>query len=123
MQRAVIRAWLCAAWLLCAACSGANGSAEPRPRPEPERPVAPAREEEPAAPSLPDPDPASTCGRALACCRAYAAAIPDVVEDSACRGVREAASEGNADARCRAIAEGWRQALALRGGAPEECSR
>ncbi|MCZ7687298.1 MAG: hypothetical protein M5U28_54605 [Sandaracinaceae bacterium] len=115
MPRAVV---IALSALLSATCSGANG-AEPRPEPAEvpaEPPAGPsAREEE-----LPEPDPSSTCGRALACCRAYAAAIPDVVEASACRGVFEAASAED-ERRCRAMSRGWREALARLGDAPEAC--
>ncbi|HJL18104.1 MAG TPA: hypothetical protein RMH99_20745, partial [Sandaracinaceae bacterium LLY-WYZ-13_1] len=59
------------------------------------------------------PDPGSACGRALACCRAYAEAVPNVVADSACAGPAEVADRPDADARCRAMAAGWRETLAL----------
>lgn len=108
------------ACLLVASCSRANGG-EPRPRAAPE-PAAVEETEAPAEPALPEPDPDSTCGHALACCRAYASAIPDVVEESACHGVLEAAAEEDPDARCRVMTAGWRQALEhLSGEAPEAC--
>lgn len=120
------RALVISAALLALACSGANGAepraSEPRPREEPaqEEPVAPAPEPEVAA--RPEPASDSACGRALACCRAYTTAVPDVVESSACAGVYEAAESG-ADARCDAMKEGWRQALDALSGAPSDACR
>jgi hypothetical protein len=101
-----------------ASCSGASGS-EPRHATEPASPSEPTPSGEEDA--VPEPDPSSTCGRALACCRAYARAIPDVVEQSACSGVLDAAPTPQAEPRCRAMATGWRQALELLVEAPDAC--
>lgn len=105
--------------LLSATCSGAR-DAEPRPEPAVVPPERAAPEPSAREDALPEPEPSSTCGRALACCRAYAAAIPDVVEASACRGVFEAASSED-ERRCRAMTRGWGEALARLGDAPEAC--
>ncbi len=56
-------------------------------------------------------DPATTCGRAQACCRAFAAATPNVVSASACAETVEAAEREDADARCERMIVGWRIAL------------
>ncbi len=99
------------------ACSGANG-AEPRPLPETQpAPEAP----EPSEPAEVELDPSSPCGRALACCHAYASAIPDVVEDSACRGPGEAHALADADRRCRGMSAGWREALERLGQPTDSC--
>jgi hypothetical protein len=75
-----------------------------------------------AAPSRREPEPGSSCGRALECCRAYTSVISDVVEASACVGVYEALDAQGADARCLAMTLGWRSALErARGEAPEPC--
>jgi len=69
-------------------------------------------------------DPSSACGRAEVCCRAFAAAISDVVEASACSGPREASSTSDADARCERMSAGWRETLERLPSAPPppECS-
>ncbi len=110
--------------LALASCSGTS-NAEPhaaRAREVVARPQ-PAPEPEVVGEAAPEPDPSSTCGQALACCRAYASSIPDVVESSACAGAREAASDPEGDARCRAMKEGWRQALAHLSGEPPDACR
>lgn len=103
-------------------CSGATGG-EPRPRalhgeeatPEPAPVVNPL-------PPPPEPEAGSPCARALACCRAYVGAVPDVVEQSACAGVFEALELEAPDVRCDGMREGWRQALAhLEDEDPESC--
>lgn len=106
-----------AALLVALGCSGA---AEPRasaPRPPDE---AASREEPSPEPELArvEPDPASACGRALACCRVFAVTVPHVVEASACAGVYEASDTADPDRRCDAMKEGWRQALASLPEAP-----
>lgn len=68
----------------------------------------PASSDEPAAL-----DPDSVCGRALACCEAYAAAIPNVVPEAACAGPAEATADADADERCRRMIAGWRETLEL----------
>ncbi len=111
--------WL-SAWLVLGCSGGAEPRVERMPEPSDEAStVEPAPVAEPAAPEL---DPGSACGRALACCRAYAGAIEDVVESSACAGPSEASEAPDADARCDAMKEGWRDALIhLRGEPPEAC--
>jgi hypothetical protein len=105
-------------------CSGANGEHRPH---EPNDP--PLVDPDPT-PRVDDPDPRppvdpeTACGRALACCRAYARAIPSVVEDSVCAGIYEAIERDDADARCGRMARGWREALqrlSEDGTAPAEC--
>lgn len=116
------RKWLALLALLALACSGANGAEPPPIQPRSEEPAPePPPEPEPAvSPTRAEPDPDSACGRALACCRAYASAVPDVVESSACAGVFEAAETG-ADARCDAMKEGWRQVLTHLSDGTDDC--
>lgn len=111
------------ALLVALGCSGASRT-EPRagaPREEPPREIAhdepPPPEPEPARVEL---DPATACGRALACCRAFAATLPHVVESSACAGVYEASDTADPDGRCDLMKEGWRQALANLPDAPAD---
>ena len=91
---------------------GCSPAAEPASAPEPEpAPVLAEPTPEPSAPEVAlDPD--SECGRARACCEAYADAIAGVVAASACIGPGEAADAPDADARCERMREGWRAALA-----------
>jgi hypothetical protein len=109
----VIPRSLAALAILIAACSGSANDAH----------TTGAREADPRAPNepsvdRPEIDPESVCGRSLACCRAYAQAIPNVVEDSACAGVYEALGTEDPDARCENMKAGWREALVhLNGGA------
>jgi hypothetical protein len=108
------------ALLVALGCSGAN-SGEPRasdPRREETARMAPREEPAPEPAPRVEPEPESACGRALACCRAYAGAVPHVVEASACAGVYEAGDTTDPDARCDAMKEGWRQALASLSDAP-----
>lgn len=111
-------------WVACAiACSV-----------PPEAPVSspvlrrPAPLEAPEHSPLPEPeavlDPATMCGRAEACCRAFAAAVPNVVEESACAGPADAAGAGDADGRCERMMAGWRTVLERHPDAepPPECS-
>lgn len=111
------------ALLVAFGCSGANGDHDPQ---EPSDPVA---DEDPGSPPVeedprPPVDPDTVCGRALACCRAYAAAIPNVVEESACAGIYDAIEGPSPDASCARMSRGWREALARMsedGSAPPEC--
>jgi hypothetical protein len=112
------------ALLVALGCSGASRgeprSSAPRIR---EEPLREATHEEPA--SEPEPprvelDPATACGRALACCRAFAGFVPHVVESSACAGVYEASDTADPDGRCDLMKEGWRQALANLPDAPAD---
>jgi hypothetical protein len=67
-------------------------------------------------------DPSTACGHALACCRAYAHAMPDVVERSACAGIYDALDQPEPDQHCRMMTAGWRDALVhLNGSAPADC--
>ena len=93
-----------------------GGAEVERPTPPEEPPAEP----EPAEPVL---DPETVCGQARACCEAFAAAIPNVVVRSACRGPIDASADADADARCEAMRAGWREALALHSAAepPPEC--
>lgn len=110
-----------AIWIVCAiACSVPQDVPSlPRDIEEP-----PPPESEPTALPAPGLDPASVCGRAEVCCRAFASATPHVVEQSACAGPAEAAAEPDAAARCRRMLAGWRTALERREGneVPPECS-
>jgi hypothetical protein len=102
--------------LVLAACSG--GANEARTTGNEEADPQTTEDEAPR----PEIDPETACGRTLACCRAYAAAIPNVVEDSACAGVYEALVADDADARCQRMSAGWREALThLSGEAPAVC--
>jgi len=56
-------------------------------------------------------EPGSPCGRALACCRAFAEVTPHVDPAAACAGAIEAAQFDDADARCDRLRIGWRVAL------------
>ena len=107
------------ALLVALGCSGANRAepraSAPREAPHEARPAEP--EPEPARVEL---DPATACGRALACCRAFAATLPHVVETSACAGVYEASDTDDPDGRCDRMKEGWRQALANLPDAPAD---
>lgn len=121
-----MRLWLLTALFVMGACSGedraterpttvgnerAPVTSEPDPEPEPE----------PAAP-LPTLEEATICGQALRCCRAFAEALPNVVESSACAGPFEAAEAYDADARCSLMQAGWREALFhATGAAPAVC--
>ena len=69
------------------------------------------RVEEPEASALPTLDPETACGRALACCEAFAAAFENVVASSACRGPVDASEAEDAAARCDRMTLGWRVAL------------
>jgi hypothetical protein len=107
------------------ACSGATGG-EARTRGTPSE-EGPARTE-PAPPAAGEqhprrePSPGSVCDLALACCRAYTSAVPDVVESSACAGVYEALDLADADARCERMRTGWRSAFEhLDVEVPESC--
>ncbi len=109
-----------------ASCSGATGG-EARPTPGEERATGPTPDEpsetvgEPEAP-LREPDPDSRCGRALACCRAFVRAMPDVSEASACAGIFEVQDQAVADQRCGAMMGGWRTTLEhLSGEPPPTC--
>lgn len=106
-----------------AACSGASGEPRATPSEESETSVEPVPEPTPAVQDeRREPDPASTCGRALACCRAYVGAMPDVIEASACAGVFEASDAPDPDRRCRTMTTGWRRALErMQGEAPDGC--
>src|SRR6185295_3522114 len=97
-------------YCLAVACSTANVE---NPAHAPDRePDPPAEEPRAGEPVHPEIDPGSSCGRALACCRAYCAAIPEVPEASACEGIYEALDAApDPDARCRMMADGWGQAL------------
>ena len=89
---------------------GCSSAAEPASVPEPEPPPELAEPTpEPAAAATLDPD--SPCGRARACCEAYADAFAGVVAASACVGPAEAVEAPDADARCARMREGWREAL------------
>lgn len=78
------------------------------------------------APFEPPPslDPTTVCGRALACCRAFARATPHVSATSACAETFEVAELEDADARCGRMQLGWRAALEVREDLepPEACS-
>jgi len=89
--------------------------AAPESLPEPTAEVTPARR------AL---SPGSPCGRAAACCEAYAEAFGNVVAASACAGPVEAAAREDADARCDRMREGWRLALAHHAAAepPAACA-
>ena len=106
-----------AALLVALGCSGVTEprASAPRPREEAASREEPAPEAELARV---EPDPDSACGRALACCRAFAVTLPHVIEASACAGVYEAADTADPDRRCDAMKEGWRQALASLPEAP-----
>lgn len=98
-------------WIAIAMTVAACGTSAAEPRP-----TEGAQESEPAevAPTdLPTLDPSSVCGRARACCEAYAEAVPNVVVDSACAGPGEVAADPDSDARCRAMIAGWRETLRL----------
>lgn len=98
--------------LIVLSCSGANG-AEPRPsQPRVEEPARQAPTPQVAEPAVvrEEPPADSACGRALTCCRAYVSTVPDVVEESACAGVYDAAERG-AEADCVRMHKGWQQVL------------
>jgi hypothetical protein len=110
--------------LLGAVALGGCGEGEPGAAPaEGAEAPAPREREPPPEPSAVVLDPTSPCGRARACCRAYAEAIPHVDDAVACVGPAEVAGAPDADARCARMVEGWREALErLReGGAPAAC--
>lgn len=111
---------------IAAGCSEhAARPAEPaRPYVAPTEPLAhseghPATDETEALALL---DPATECGRAQICCRAFALAF-DAVEPTACAGPGEVADEPDADAQCRRMTAGWREALERHPDAdpPPEC--
>ncbi len=104
-----------------AACSGSGNERATSGSEQAERTS--AQEDRSAdEPDRPAVDPESSCGHALACCRAYANAMPNVVERSACEGVYEALELPDPDARCGAMTVGWRDALVhLTANAPAEC--
>lgn len=111
-------------WIACAiACSAPQEV--PIPPPTLGGP-APHEGSEHSPPPAPEDrlDPTTTCGRAEVCCRAFAAAVPNVDEESACVGPAEAAESGAADERCERMTAGWRAALERHPGAepPPECS-
>lgn len=95
--------------LALSACSGANGENRPTDPAELGEDVESGEPVE--QDTRPHIDPDTACGRALACCRAFCGAFPNVVENSACAGVYEALESPDPDARCRAMCAGWRQAL------------
>ena len=117
-----VRGGVLATLLVMGACSGEEAAREPEPtggaeesQSDTERTLPPALEHDPL-------DPDSACGRAEACCRAFAAAIPNVVAESACVGPREVHERADADVRCDAMRAGWREALTLQTGeAPDAC--
>ena len=88
--------------------SAAPASAVSPPEAEPEEP--------------PETEVEGPCGESLRCCRAFVAAIPHVVESSACAGVMEAVASERAERRCRALTAGWALALGYTpDGAPVDC--
>ncbi len=100
-----MRATLAALLLLGCSSGAAPTAADPEPAAELPEPTPEAR---PAEAPL---DPDSSCGRARACCEAFADAIPNVRSASACAGPGEAASAPDGDARCERMRDGWRAAL------------
>lgn len=78
---------------------------------------------EPVDPPPPPLDPESACGRAEACCQAFAEVTPHVEVASACAGPREVFEDDDADARCERMVEGWRVALETHEGVdvPDTC--
>ncbi|MFK7991828.1 MAG: hypothetical protein AB8I08_37775 [Sandaracinaceae bacterium] len=117
-----MRLWLLTALMVMGACSGEERAAETpatmgderaEPAPPPELAPAPAPSE-----PLPTLDEDTACGQALLCCRAFAEAVPHVVESSACVGPFEAAEAEDADAQCALMQAGWREALFHATGEP-----
>lgn len=94
--------------------------AEPFDGPTPHEHGEHAAPEPPRAPL----DPATTCGRAEACCAAFAEVTPHVALDTACAEPHAAASLPDADARCARMIRGWRTALEQHEGLamPEACA-
>ena len=78
-------------------------------------------EPDPPPPAL---DPSTVCGRAQACCRAFAEVTPNVAADVACAEPADAAGAADADARCERMIIGWRAALELHDGLemPDACA-
>lgn len=100
--------------------------AAPAPAPEPLGGPVPheATEHPERAPELPALDPESVCGRAQACCRAFAEVTPNVDASAACAEPADAAGAEDADARCRRMIIGWAAALEAHEGVevPEVCA-
>ena len=94
--------------LLVVACSGDPAPPSPTPR-------APAAE--PGEASQTPPPLGEACARAVECCEAYAAAMPNVSADSACAGARE-----DDPAACARMRRGWRAALEQMGDVPGACA-
>lgn len=109
------------ALLVMGACSGEERTSEAPATVGDER-TAPTATPEPPPPApsepLPTLDEGTTCGQALRCCRAFADAVPNVVESSACAGPFEAAEAEDAEARCALMQAGWREALFHATGEP-----
>lgn len=116
-----VRGGVLATLLVMGACSGEEAARDPEPTGGAEQSQTETERAEPTVEHEPlDPD--TACGRAEACCRAFAAAMPNVVAESACVGPREVHERADADARCDAMRAGWSEALTLRSGeAPEAC--
>lgn len=96
--------------LLAVLLFGCSGDPVP-PRPRPATPV------QSAEASQPPPRLSESCERAVACCEAYAARMPNVSAASACAGARE-----DDEAACARMRRGWRAALAHMGEAPASCA-
>ena len=99
-------------WIACAiACSVPQDAPEPPTElegPAPHEATEHSAREATDGLSL---DPDTACGRALACCRAFAEATPNVLAEHACVGPAEASTADDADERCARMTEGWRVAL------------
>lgn len=110
------------ALVLALVLTGCSSGAEPVSA-EPREPDLPEPTEPASGVDGPPLDPHSECGRALACCEAYADAIENVVASSACVGPREASTAPDAGERCERMRDGWREALEHhpRAEVPEVC--
>lgn len=102
-------------FVLAAACSAPTPAT---PEPASHAPAGPTPHESSdhrpivvAEPALESLDADTSCGRAQACCRAFAAATPHVDAASACAETVEVAELADADERCERMTIGWRVAL------------